>query len=31
MIEHSNIFYVKDISKKGGVENFLNEFVKKYK
>lgn len=31
MIEHSNIFYVKDISIIGGVETFLYELVKKYK
>lgn len=31
MIEHDNIFYVKDISPIGGVETFLYELVKKYK
>lgn len=31
MIEHSNIFYIRDISQIGGVETFIWEMVKKYK
>lgn len=31
MIEHDNIFYVRDISVIGGVETFVYEMVKKYK
>lgn len=30
MIEHSNIFYIRDISQIGGVETFVWEMVKKY-
>lgn len=30
LIEHDNIFYVKDISEIGGVETYLYEMVKKY-
>ena len=30
MIEHSNIFYIRDISPLGGVETFVWEMVKKY-
>ena len=31
MIEHENIFYIRDISPLGGVETFVWEMVKKYK
>lgn len=31
MIEHENIFYIRDISELGGVETFIWEMVKKYK
>lgn len=31
MIEHDNIFYIRDISEIGGVETFIWEMVKKYK
>lgn len=31
MIEHSNIFYVRDIHKIGGVETYVYEMAKKYK
>ena len=31
MIEHDNIFYIRDISEIGGVETFVWELVKKYK
>ena len=30
MIEHSNIFYIRDLSEIGGVETFIWEMVKKY-
>ena len=30
MIEHENIFYIRDISELGGVETFIWEMVKKY-
>lgn len=31
MIEHDNIFYIRDLSEIGGVETFIWEMVKKYK
>ena len=31
MIEHDNIFYIRDLSEIGGVETFVWEMVKKYK
>lgn len=31
MIEHSNIFYIRDISSIGGVETFIWEMVKNTK
>lgn len=31
VIEHSNIFYIRDFSQLGGVETFVYEMVKKYK